>query len=306
LNENYAREIMELHTLGVDGGYTQKDVTEVARCFTGWTIVPQPNTSFVFRPRLHDRGEKIVLGTRIPAGGGIEDGLRVIDLLARHPATARFISRKLCQRFVADDPPAALVDRMASVFTKTDGDIRQVVRAILTSPEFYSQAYYRNKIKSPLEVVASAARATGASTDAAQPLLQWITRLGEPLYQQVPPTGYSEESARWINTGTLLERMNFAVAFAQNRINGTRVDVSRFLPAEALTNQDEAINRLLALIVHSDVAAETRAVLSRELSSSRSQVVPANFDDRAARQQTEQMLGKLTALIIGSREFQVK
>jgi uncharacterized protein (DUF1800 family) len=306
LNENYARELMELHTLGVDGGYTQQDVVEVARAFTGWTIAPQPNVTFIFRPWSHDRGEKTVLGQGIPAGGGIEDGLRVLDLLARHPSTARFIARKLCQRFVADDPPATLVERVAGVFTKTEGDIREVVRAILTAPEFYSPQYYRAKIKSPLEVVASALRATGATTDGAQPLVQWVARLGEPLYLHQAPTGYSEESAHWINTGTLLERMNFAVALAQNRIGGTRVDVGRFLSAEMLSREDEMLNRLLALCVHSDVAAETRAVLSREVTAARGQLVPVRFDDRAARQNAAPLLGRLTALILGSREFQVK
>jgi uncharacterized protein (DUF1800 family) len=298
---------MELHTLGVDGGYTQKDVQEVARCFTGWTILPPPAAAtFIFRPWSHDRGEKVVLGTRIPAGGGLEDGLRVLDLLARHPSTARFIARKLCQRFVTDDPPVALLERIAGVFTRTDGDIREVVRAILASPEFYSPKYYRAKIKSPLELVASALRAAGATTNGAQPLIQWVARLGEPLYLCQPPTGYAEESSRWINTGALLERMNFALALAQNRIQGTRVEVSRFLPAEAFANQDEALNRLLALLIHSDVAAETRAVLSREFAGSRGKVEPARFDDRAMPQNAEPLLSKLTALILGSREFQVK
>jgi len=306
LNENYGRELMELHTLGVDGGYTQQDVIEVARCFTGWTVAPQPNPTFIFRPWMHDRGEKTVLGTRIPASGGIEDGLRVLDLLAHHPSTAHFISRKLCQRFVADDPPATLVDRAANVFLKTDGDLREVVRTILTSPEFYSPKSYRNKIKSPLELVASAIRATGAATDGGPQVMQWVARLGEPLYLYVPPTGYSEESARWINTGTLIERMNFAVAFVQNRINGTQVDVRRFLPAEALTDQGEVLNNLLALLIHSDVSAETRASLSRVLAESQGKIVPAKFDDNAARKSAEQLLSGLTSLIIGSHEFQVK
>ncbi|MGH9937636.1 MAG: DUF1800 family protein, partial [Blastocatellia bacterium] len=190
LNENYARELMELHTLGVDGGYTQEDVIALARCFTGWTIGPRGNMGFAFRPRAHDKGEKVLLGARIAPGGGIEDGLRALDILAKHPSTARFISRKLCQRFVADEPPQSLVDTAAEVFTRTGGDIREVVRAILTSPEFYSPRHYRNKIKSPLEVVASAIRATGASTDGAQPLIQTVARMGEPLYLCQPPTGY--------------------------------------------------------------------------------------------------------------------
>jgi uncharacterized protein (DUF1800 family) len=306
LNENYARELMELHTLGVDGGYSQKDVQEVARCFTGWSIGQQPNPMFIFRPRIHDRGEKVVLGMRIPAGGGIEDGMRVLDLLSRHPATARFIALKLCQRFVADGPPAPLVERVAMVFTQTEGDIREVVRAILTAPEFYSPTYYRAKIKSPLEVAASALRVTGAATDGAQPLIQWVARMGEPLYLQQPPTGYSEESARWISTATLLERMNFALALTQNRINGTRLDAKRLLDPASLAAGDEALNRLLALLVSSEVSAETRQQLSRVLTEAQNKVVPAKYDDRAAKQQADQLLGNLTALILGSREFQLK
>ncbi|HKS42834.1 MAG TPA: DUF1800 domain-containing protein [Blastocatellia bacterium] len=159
INENYARELMELHTLGVDGGYTQKDVQEVARCLTGWTIDrPFQGGGFIFRPWMHDAGSKTVLGVSLPAGGGISDGVRVIEILSRHPSTARFISKKLCERFIADDPPRQLIERVAQVFLKTDGDIREVLRAILTSPEFYSAAVFRAKLKSPLELAASAIR----------------------------------------------------------------------------------------------------------------------------------------------------
>jgi uncharacterized protein (DUF1800 family) len=305
LNENYARELMELHTLGVDGGYTQEDVIAVARCFTGWTIGPRGNMGFVFRPRTHDKGEKVLIGQRIAPGGGIEDGLRVLDLLAKHPSTARFISRKLCQRFVADEPPESLVDRIAARFTETGGDLREVVRAILTSPEFYSPRSYRNKIKSPLELVASAIRATGASTDGAQPLIQAVARMGEPLYLCQPPTGYSEDSSRWMSNATLLERMNFAVALIGARINGTRVDVSRFVTPEAMKNQNKMIDQLLAVLLHSDVSAETRKNLSRVLDDARAKATPANYDERAAKRNNEVVSG-LAALILGSREFQVK
>jgi uncharacterized protein (DUF1800 family) len=305
LNENYARELMELHTLGVDGGYTQEDVIAVARCLTGWTLGPRGNMSFAFRPRAHDKGEKVVLGTRIAPGGGIEDGLRVLGLLAKHPSTAKFISRKLCQRFVADEPPQAMVDAVAETFTSTDGDIREVVRTILTSPEFYSPRHYRNKIKSPLEVVASAIRATGASTDGAQPLIQLVARMGEPLYLCQPPTGYDEESAQWLSNATLLERMNFAVALINNRINGTRVDASRFVALEAMGNQNKLIDQLLAVLVHSDASSETRENLSRVLKDTRAKATPAKFDERAAKRNNEVVSG-LAALILGSREFQVK
>jgi uncharacterized protein (DUF1800 family) len=302
LNENYARELMELHTLGVDGGYTQTDVREVARCFTGWTVGQQPNQLFLFRPRSHDKGEKLVLGKRIAAGGGIEDGLRILDLLAKHPSTAKFISFKLAQRFVADEPPTSLVERAAEIFTKTDGDIRQVVRAILTSPEFYSPKFYRNKIKSPLELAASAIRATGAATDGASPLVQTIARMGEPLYQCQPPTGYSEDSSRWLSNATLLERMNFALALVGNRINGTRVEVGRFVAAETAKDQKRLLDGLLAAFIHSEVSKETRDNLTKVLNDQRAKMTPAKVDDR----RTNELIGSVAALVLGSREFQVK
>ncbi|MGH9934884.1 MAG: DUF1800 family protein [Blastocatellia bacterium] len=305
LNENYARELMELHTLGVDGGYTQQDVIEVARCLTGWTIGPRGNMSFTFRPRAHDRGEKIVLGTRIAPGGGIEDGLRVLDILSKHPSTAKFISRKLCRRFVADEPPQSLVDRVAEKFTETGGDIREVARAILTSPEFFSPKHYRNKVKSPLELAASAIRATGATTDGAAPLIQAVARMGEPLYLCQPPTGYDENSAEWLSSATLLERMNFAVALVGARINGTRADVSRFAPAGATNDPNRIIDQLLAALLHSDVSPETRENLARVLSESRAKTTQAKFEGRAPRKNNEVAPG-LVALILGSREFQVK
>jgi uncharacterized protein (DUF1800 family) len=306
LNENYARELMELHTLGVDGGYTQQDVIEVARCFTGWTVTPQPASAFVFRPRIHDRGEKQVLKTRISAGGGIEDGLRVLDLLAKHPATAKFISYKLCQRFVTDEPPAALVDRAAGVFNRTEGDIREVVRSILTSPEFYSPLYYRNKIKSPLELTASTIRATGASTDAALPLIQWIAKMGEPLFLCQPPTGYSEDSSRWLSNATLLERMNFAVTLTSNKINGTRVEISRLVEFSVVNDRDKLLDQLIAALVHSEISDETRDNLKTAVNESRTKTTPAKYDGRVAQKNNEQLVGGIVALILGSREFQVK
>jgi uncharacterized protein (DUF1800 family) len=229
LNENYGRELLELHTLGVDGGYTQKDVTEVARCFTGWTIRnPQQGGSFFYNDRVHDKGEKVVLGVTIPAGGGQEDAEKVLDILAKHPATARFISKKLAQRFVADTPPAALVERMAKTFLKTDGDIREVMKTMLEAKEFFSAGAYHAKIKTPLEMIASAVRATGAQVDYAMPLAQQIGQLGEPLYRKVEPTGYSSANAEWISSAALLGRMNFAMSLAQNKLPGTKVDASRF------------------------------------------------------------------------------
>jgi uncharacterized protein (DUF1800 family) len=229
LNENYARELMELHTLGVDGGYTQQDVVGVARCFTGWTIA-QPNRGgeFIYNDRVHDKGEKIVLGVKIPAGGGREDGEKVLDILARHPSTARFISTGLAKKFVADDPPPALIDRMAKTFHDTDGDIRAVMTTMLDSKEFFSEGAFRAKVKTPLELVVSAVRATDAQVDFAIPLAAQIAQLGEPLYRKVEPTGYSSANAEWVNSAALLARMNFALALANNRVPGSKVDISRF------------------------------------------------------------------------------
>jgi uncharacterized protein (DUF1800 family) len=229
LNENYARELMELHTLGVDGGYTQQDVVGVARCFTGWTIA-QPNRGgeFIYNDRVHDKGEKIVLGVKIPAGGGREDGEKVLDILARHPSTARFISTGLAKKFVADDPPPALIDRMAKTFHDTDGDIRAVMTTMLDSKEFFSEGAFRAKVKTPLELVISAVRATDAQVDFAIPLAAQIAQLGEPLYRKVEPTGYSSANAEWVNSAALLARMNFALALANNRVPGSKVDISRF------------------------------------------------------------------------------
>ncbi len=188
---------MELHTLGVDGGYAQKDVTEVARAFTGWTIDrPQTDGRFVFRPRMHDTGEKLVLGHRIPAGGGRDDGERVIEILVRHPATARFVATKLVRRFVSDTPPPALVTRVAGTYTSTAGDIPSMLRTIFESPEFSSEEAYRAKIKKPFEFVASAVRALGGHTDAqgAMALARASAEIGEPLYQAQPPTGYADRA----------------------------------------------------------------------------------------------------------------
>ena len=224
LNENYGRELLELHSLGVDGGYTQKDVTEVARCFTGWTIrQPQLGGEFFFNERTHDKGEKTVLGVKIPAGGGIEDGEKVLDIVSRRPATAHFVSNKLAQRFVADDPPPALVERMAQTFLKTGGDLRAVMKTMLDSKEFWSVGAFRSKFKSPLEMVASSVRTLGGDVEFAFALNNQVTQLGEPLYRKLEPTGYSNASAEWMNSASLLARMNFALNLANNRVPGVKV-----------------------------------------------------------------------------------
>jgi uncharacterized protein (DUF1800 family) len=228
LNENYARELLELHTLGVDGGYTQNDVTEVARCFTGWTIrQPRLGGDFAFNPRMHDRGEKVVLGVRIPAGGGMEDGLKVLEIVSKHPSTARFVSRKLAQRFVADEPPATLVNRMAAVFAKSDGDIRAVLKALFDAKEFWAQEVYRAKMKSPLELVASAVRAADADVAHGLGLINHLQQLGQPLYRKQEPTGYPNSGDEWLNSASLVARMNFAVQLAENRLAGVKIDPAR-------------------------------------------------------------------------------
>jgi uncharacterized protein (DUF1800 family) len=235
LNENYAREIMELHTLGVDGGYTQKDVTEVARCFTGWTLrnPRQGHSQFFFSERIHDRGEKQVLGHRIK-GGGRNEGDEVIHLLATHPSTARFISYKLARRFVADEPPKELVDRAAETFRKTGGDIRSVVKTIVTSPEFASPAARAAKIKTPLEFVVSAVRASGAEVDDARVLAQRLATMGMPLYQQQPPTGYKDTADAWVSTSGLLARLNLALDLTGGKVRGVAVDPAAAVSAQSL------------------------------------------------------------------------
>jgi len=269
LNENYAREIMELHTLGVDGGYTQKDVTELARCLTGWTIVGlrQNDPRFVFLDAAHDHGDKVVLGHHIKSNG-IKEGEEMIHVLATHPATARFISYKLARRFVADEPPAALVDRAAATFRKTDGDIREVVRTIVTSPEFSAPAYRQAKVKTPFEFVVSAVRASGAEVRDAGPMAQRLAQMGMPLYQQQPPTGYKDTADAWVSTSGLLARLNFALDLAAGRLRGVSMP-SRDLPAEQL--------------VPAGLSDTTRKTLAAE----------SNLDP-----------ARMAGLILGSPEFQ--
>jgi uncharacterized protein (DUF1800 family) len=277
LNENYARELMELHTLGVDGGYTQTDVQEVARAFTGWTIAnPRQGGSFRFEPRLHDFGEKTVLGQRLPAVGGQRDGERVLDILARHPSTATHIAVKLVRRFVADQPSRVLVERAAAAFRRTDGDIREVVRVIVTSPEFFDADSVRAKVKTPFEFVVSALRATGTDARTVLPLVQTLQQLGMPLYGCQPPTGYADTASAWVNTGALLNRMNFAVALAGGQLRGIRVpsELADRSPADART---ALVNTALA----GTLSIETSATVARAVVTSQA-----------------------IALVLGSPEFQ--
>ncbi|MDX2033618.1 MAG: DUF1800 domain-containing protein [Blastocatellia bacterium] len=300
LNENYAREIMELHTLGVDGGYTQKDVQEVARCFTGWTLRnPRQGGEFLFNPRIHDDGEKIVLGKKIAAGGGVRDGYEVIHLLATHPATAKFVSTKLARKFVTDEPPRALVDRMAETFRKTDGDLRQVLMTMFKSQEFWAPENYRAKIKTPFEMTVSAVRAIGADTNGGPQFHRWMAQMGEGLFLAQPPTGYPDTAEHWVNSGALLQRMNFALALSANRIPGTRVALSA--PANA-TKTSQMVDHYIKLLLRGDVSPQTRATIDKSLNESQ---IAANgrpaagsgFADAAR-------VAKVVGLILGSPEFQ--
>ena len=260
INENYARELMELHTLGVDGGYTQQDVINVARALTGWTIggprSPQAG-QFVFNARMHDTGDKVVLGHKLKAGRGIEDGEQVLDILASHPSTAHFIATALVRRLVADVPPPALVDRAAATFRSTGGDLREVTRVILTSPEFYAPEAYRSKVKTPFEFVVSALRVTNADVMQPLPLERTLQQLGMPLYFCQPPTGYKDTAETWVNTGALISRMNFAVSLAGNGLRG--VSVGDPLPDPSRSDADTAV----AIYLTGDASDTTRATIAR-------------------------------------------
>jgi uncharacterized protein (DUF1800 family) len=225
LNENYARELLELHTLGVDGGYTQHDVVEVARALTGWTISTSRNpTVFAFRPELHDTGTRIILGHTLRGGRGIEDGEEVLDILARHPSTARYIAFKLARRLVSDEPPPALVRRAAATFVRTDGDIAQVVRTIVTSPEFFSRAAFRAKVKTPFELVVSTRRALGAAPDTSARTARLIAQLGQPTFGWQTPDGWPERGGAWMNSGTVFKRITFASDVTNGRLADAPVD----------------------------------------------------------------------------------
>jgi uncharacterized protein (DUF1800 family) len=334
INENYARELMELHTLGVDGGYTQRDVQEVARALTGWTIY-QPRGggiygddagpdsragTFVFNPRVHDPGEKTVLGQKITAGG-VEDGERVLDILVAHPSTAKFIATKLCRFFVSDNPSPALVSRVADAFHRSNGDIKTILRAIFYSPEFNSPEARRAKIKTPFELAVSAVRTLGADVEVRPALIQWIGRMGEPLYGYQAPTGYPDTADYWVNTGALLERLNFSLALVSNRIPGVRVDLSRFVGDEATSSravdQKAVVERFLEAVLQGDVSPKSREVLMKQLTDQSAAPMtaapdPSARERNAAAARREQAgvtvgnpeVARIAALIIGSPEFQ--
>jgi uncharacterized protein (DUF1800 family) len=301
LNENYARELLELHTLGVDGGYTQGDVREVARVFTGWTI-DRPNESglFVFRPRRHDPGSKVVLGQRIKATGQ-DEGEAVLSLLAQHPATARFIATKLVRRFVADVPPTTLVDRVASVYRDTGGDIRAMLRTVFTAPEFGAGSVRAAKTKTPFEFVVSAARAVDARMDArgGLALAHAAALIGEPLYGAQAPTGYPDRAEAWVNAGALLGRLNFAQTLARGRVPGVVTDLEGVAAGADLGVPVQVLDRLLVRLVPGPVSPETRAVLTAQLNDPR--VTRLTSDDRVA---ADTDIATLVALVLGSPEFQ--
>jgi uncharacterized protein (DUF1800 family) len=219
---------MELHTLGVNGGYTQDDVIAVARCFTGWTVRSPEQPEFVFAPFMHDYREKTVLGHKVPAGGGEQDGVQVIDILARHPSTAKFISMELARHFVADHPPQTLVDRMAATFMKTDGDLRAVMETMFRSKEFFSEGAWAARIKSPLDMAASSIRAMDGEVTDAWSLAQKISDMGETLYAKIEPTGYPDVAETWLSTAGIAARMNFAASVMAGQVPGVRVDASHW------------------------------------------------------------------------------
>ena len=262
LNENYGRELLELHTLGVDGGYTQQDVINVARAFTGWTIKPPAQGGgFIFRPQVHDAGEKIVLGHKLAAGRGMEDAEDVLDILAKSPATAHFIAFKLARRFVSDSPSKALIDHAAQVYLRTDGDIREVLRSIITSPEFFSQRAFRSKVKSPFEVVVSAARALNAAPDSTPRTAQVIAYLGQPIYGHQAPNGWPETGESWMNTGAILNRINFGIAAAAGRLPGVDIRGLPALDTIGSAPRDRQVDAVVATILNGMVSPDTRAVL---------------------------------------------
>lgn len=279
LNENYAREVMELHTLGVDGGYTQSDVTQAARVLTGWTLAPMGENGygsaaknlmkkvgestlekrgfvhegdFLFMPTRHDNGEKVVLGKRFPANGGYEEGVELLTMLAHHPATAKFISKKIAIRFVNDNPAPKLIDQMAKTFSKTDGDIKQVMITMVSSPEFWGKEALREKTKSPFELAISAVRGLNAEITQPYQLYSWINKMGQRMYYYQAPTGFPDRGQYWINTGSLLNRMNFGLALATQRIPGVKVDLA------ALNNNHEPESADAALLTYSKLIMPER------------------------------------------------
>ncbi len=310
LNENYGRELLELHTLSVNGGYSQRDVTEAAKVFTGWTIEnPAQGGGFKFDPRMHQPGPKFVLGHRIkPKGEG--EGMEVLHQLATSPQTAHFISLKLAQRFVSDDPPPALVDRMAKTFLKKKGDIREVLNTLFHSPEFWDDETYRAKVKTPLEFVASAVRATGAEVEDAAPLTRQLNNMGMPLYGAQPPTGYSMKAETWVSSSALLNRMNFALALTSGKIRGVKADTAQLAggssqpPDAALTLSTLEASLLAGGVsqqTHDSIAAQIEAATKND-----AQQKPGNKGGprKPADAARPPDVNTIAGLLLGSPEFQ--
>ena len=352
INENYARELMELHTLGVDGGYTQADIIEVAKCFTGWTIadprgyrraaaatikgtedqrmdrlqrqagVPDgvDRGAFYFNSRWHDGGTKTVLGQKIDEGG-VKDGLKVIDILVNSPATAKFIARKLAVKFVSDNPSEALVQRVADAFHNSKGDIKTTLRALFSDKEFFAPENYRAKIKSPFELAVSSLRTLGAETNGGPAFAAMLNKLGEVPYGYQAPTGYPDTAEDWVNTGALLERLNFAVAVASNRIPGTFVDLKKF----GSTDKRQILDRAVASILDGEISPATEGTLIKQIEQPLPEVkggtemaeqnmdVPNMRDGQQARANRQARLlepsgdpavFKVVSLVLGTPEFQ--
>jgi len=307
LNENYGRELLELHTLSVNGGYSQRDVTEVARVFTGWTIEkPYQGGSFKFEPNKHEPGPKLVLGHRIkPKGEG--EGLEVLHRLATSPQTAHFISLKLAERFVSDDPPPALVDRMARTFLKKKGDIREVLAVLFHSQEFWDDATYRAKVKTPLEFVASAVRVTGAEVDEALPLTRQLNNMGMPLYGAQPPTGYSMKAETWVSSSALLNRMNFALALTSGKIKDVKVDVAQLAGSSAPNPPADAtvvLSTLETSLLAGDVSKQTHDSITAQIDASMTNGVPQKQDNKAGHTSRPPDMSTIAGLLLGSPEFQ--
>jgi uncharacterized protein (DUF1800 family) len=312
LNENYGRELMELHTLSVNGGYSQKDVTEVAKVFTGWTLdQPKKGGGFHYEPRMHEPGDKLVLGHRIKQNGE-KEGLEVLHLLAHNPQTAHFISQKLAMRFVSDDPPPALVDRMTKTFLKKDGDIREVLRTLFRSPEFWSPDAYRAKVKTPLEFVVSAVRASGAEVDDARALVGTLNNMGMMPYGMMPPTGYSMKADVWVNSSALLARMNFALGLAAGKIKGVKVDVVSLASSlgtnatgsdtgpnkDAPSDPQQTLANLENSLLSGDISRQTHDTISKQLEDPK--ISQRRLDDP----KRPPNVAAITGLILGSPEFQ--
>jgi uncharacterized protein (DUF1800 family) len=289
---------MELHTLGVDGGYTQEDVIQMARCLTGWTVhEPRRDPEFFFDAKLHTEGKKVVLGHTFNYGG-MKDGEEALKMLASNPNAAKFISTKLARHFVSDNPPPALVDRMAHSYLSSGGDIRVVMKTMIYSPEFWSREAFRAKVKEPFELAASTARALNANAEITLPLVQWVGRMGEPLFQAQPPTGYSDKAEMWVNTGALLNRLNFALALSSNEVSGTSVNLETMLGPNADSDPQVALSTAINLFLDGQIAPLTRQTLEGRMDDP--QIVQAKLDDPVKHVNEALVAG----LVLGAPEFQ--